>query len=247
MQAREPPRISPFRPVMIRIGVDDPARPSASFKSIQEPTFGLHVSVRAHYMRYVPVYFLSAKTRLVDAVELGCFDGIPARRSRGARRRAITDLLEDALAAYRAYDVPCSVNRVLDTRMTGDEYDVAVHNYPTTEGSRIDEECAASPREAGNEIECPLCGAGTTMARRGDYPWDGQAKAGAAKWRSRGLAGEPRPTLQWVRPHGKCEASNSHSLVILPAGAPRAGRTGGFVLVRAFGEEDRIPHVYEAD
>ncbi len=156
-------------------------------------------------------------------------------------------MLAGILDAYRAHGMPCEANRILDTRMTFDEFVDAAKPRYAWEGSRIDGECAASGRDAGTVIACPDCGRSTTMVRRGDYPRDERAECGMAEWRRAGMAGEPRPTLQWVRPHGECVVSNSHSLMLLTADAPGDGGTlRDFALVWVFEEADRIPHVYGA-
>ncbi len=234
-----------IRSVVIRLDVE-PSRPAVTHARFWKGDSGTPAAVHEYYDESVQAGYPAGGAQPIRTIELGCFAGISVRRG-GARRGIVAGIVEGALDAYRARGAPCAVNRILDTRMTMDEFMDAQEPRRPAEGSRIDKECAVSPREAGIGIRCPRCGKTTTMARRGRYPRDAHAEAGMAEWRLRGLGGEPRPTLQWVRPHGKCEASNSHSLVILPAGAPRSGEfRGGFVLARIFGAEERIPHVYGA-
>ena len=243
LRAREPEASSTPRPAVIRIGVGAPPRIAEVRAAADASTSASRRSARRYYRIFAPEYLMSEDGDLLVQIEMGCFSGIPLRRRGGARRRALAGILADALDAYRAHGIPCHVNRVLDTTMTDSEYwDVRRGSF--IEGDCVEGECAISAREPGLEIECPLCGRGTTMARRGRYPRDRAAAAGGEEWRRRGLRGEPRPTLQWVRPHGACEASNSHSLVLVPAGAPSSGELRDFVLARAFGYLDRIPHVY---
>ncbi len=247
MGARERERKGRLLPFVVYLHVDEPSRSDGALAAAREPTEMLRGSASGHYGRVIIGYLFSGSGGDLELIKLGFFRGFPARRRRGARRGIVAGILAGVLDAYRASGVACRVSRVVDTRMTAAEYRAAAKSYPGAEGSGIDEECGISAREAGIGIECPRCGKMTTMARRGDYPWDGEAEAGMEEWRGRGLAGEPRPTLQWVRPHGKCDASNSHSLVILPAGAPRSGRfRGGFVLVRTFVHPESVPHVYGA-
>ncbi len=233
-----------MRPVVIRIGLKEPSRSTETAETVGPITEAFQESVHRSYNSVMIRHCELGEEDLLERIHIGCFDGIPVGRRSGARRRAIARMLGDILGAYRARGVACRVNRVLDTRMTGDEYRAA-ESYPGEEGSFDGEaECAISAREPGLEIECPLCGRGTTMARRGSYPRDRAAAAGEAEWRRRGLQGEPRPTLQWVRPHGTCGASNAHSLVLVPAGAPPSGELRDFVLAKAFMPMYRIPHVY---
>ncbi len=143
--------------------------------------------------------------------------------------------------------MPCHANRVLDTRMAASEY-LAERDVVLREGL-----CggagarAVSAREPGARTACPRRGAGTTMAFRGRCPPDRAAGAGLAGLRRRGLGGEPRPALRRVRPRVKRGASNSHSLVLVRAGAPEAGGVlRAFVLAGAFGAGGRIPRAYGA-
>ncbi len=230
---------------MIRFGMEEPTRSKETRASMREPTHAFSYAVLRYYRRFMRTYITSGGVEKLDGIEIGCMDGIPMVRRPGARRRAITAILGAALDAYRARGVRCHVNRVLDTRMTADEYKAAVGKYRSIEGSCDALECGISAREPGMKIECPVCGAGTTMAHRGEYVWGEDAEAAMPEWRRRGLQGEPRPTLQWVRPHGKCPASNSHSLVLVPAGAPRdGGAAGAFVLARTYVLEEQIPNAY---
>ncbi len=263
LRAPEPEKKSPFRSVIIRIGMDGPSPGAEAYATIQRSTGAFYGTARRYYGRFEPTYmFAGVMKELV--VEAGCFAGIPARRRGGDRRAAIARMLADALEAYRAAGAACHVNRVLDTRMTAGEYlastrrgsipaigpadaggrAAAAGGCPAVEGNLRDGECACSAREDQFEAACPRCGRDTALVHRGYYPPDGVAAAAAAERRRRRHEGEPRPTLQWVRPHGKCPASNSHTPVILPAGAPRRWETGDFMLCRSFGMLDPIPHVY---
>ncbi len=234
-------------PVVIYLVVEEPSRSDGTLATVEKIAEGLRDPTCRYYERLIVRYLVSENGKNLEMIKLGFFYGNPVRRRRGARRRIISSILAAVLDVYRASGVAFRLSRVIDTRMTAAEYRALEDSYPGAEGSGEDVECGISAREAGIGIECPLCGAGTTMARRGDYPWDAHAKSGLAEWRRRGLGGEPRPTLQWVRPHGECAYSNSHSLVLVPAGAPRdGGSLGGFVLVRKFAHHDSVPHVYGA-
>ncbi len=205
---------------------------------------GVKRAASEHYAGFEPSIF-EENEGLVDSIELGCFRGLRARKRRGARRGIISGMLRAAPDSCRARGVPCHANRVLDTRMAAAEC-LAERDIGLREGL-----CggagarAVSAREPGARTACPRRGAGTTMAFRGRYPPDRAAEAGMAEWRGRGLAGEPRPTLQRVRPRVKRGASNSHSLVLVRAGAPEAGGVlRAFVLAGAFGAGERIPRAY---
>ena len=246
MQAREPVKRSALRSAIIRFSVD-PQSQMYSADSTGKFDGGIKKIVYEHYNMIVPSYYSFQETKMVGVIEIGCFDGIRVKRRKDARRRAIAGMLENLKNMYGMANVMCTVNRVLDTRMTSGDYLKTMKVGTTMEGSCIGAGAKRvfSPREAGIGITCPRCGKEATMVRRGDYPQDGEVEAGAAEWRNRGIGGEPRPTLQWMRPHGKCAASNSHSLVLLPAGAPQdEGRCDDFVLAKTFGMSERIPNVY---